>query len=159
VSLVAGNLIREHINNFNEWSPHMNVVESGSDYVVTIELLGVSASTIWVKVNDERLVVTGQSSTEWWRDGNKKYVVYHKWELSEGPYYVVWHLPSNINKDVVSAEFVWVNVVVFNSCRTSPCLDGIEESTMYRFGSIGKNTQKNSLVLYGYWLTRCNDAL
>ena len=36
----------------------------------------------------------------------------------------------------------WVNVVVFDSCRTSPCSDGTEESTMYRFGSIGKNTQK-----------------
>ena len=33
-------------------------------------------------------------------------------------------------------------IVVFDSCWTSPCSDGTEESTMYRFGSIGKNTQK-----------------
>jgi HSP20 family molecular chaperone IbpA len=37
-----------------EWSPRMDVAESGSDYVVTIELPGVSASTIRVEVNDER---------------------------------------------------------------------------------------------------------
>ena len=95
------------MNNFNEWSPRMDVVESGSDYVVTIELPGVSASNIWVEANDERLVVTEQCSIEWWRDGNEKYAVYHKREISEGPYHVVWHLPSNNNKDVVSTEFVW----------------------------------------------------
>lgn len=106
VSPVAGHLTGEHMNNFNEWSPRMDVAESGSDYVVTIELPGVSASTIRVEVNDERLLVTGQRSTEWWRDGNEKYAVYHKRELSEGPYRVVWHLPSNSNKDAVSAEFV-----------------------------------------------------
>jgi hypothetical protein len=33
-------------------------------------------------------------------------------------------------------------IVVFDSCWTSPCSDGTEESTMYRFGSVGKNTQK-----------------
>ena len=97
------------MNDFNEWSPHMDVAESGSDYVVTIELPGVSASTIWVEANDERLVVTEQCSTEWWRDGNEKYAIYHKRELLEGPYHVVWHLPSNNNKDVVSVEFVWAS--------------------------------------------------
>lgn len=103
---VKGNLIGQQMNNFNEWSPRMNVAESGSDYVVTIELPGVSASSIRVEVDDERLVVTGQRSTEWWRDGNEKCAVYHKRELSEGPYRVLWHLPGNSNKDAVSAEFV-----------------------------------------------------
>lgn len=103
---VEGHLTGQQINIFNEWSPRMDVAESGSDYVVTIELPGVSASSIRVEVDDERLIVTGQRSTEWWRDGNEKAAVYHKRELSEGPYRVVWHLPSNGNKDAVSAEFV-----------------------------------------------------
>lgn len=103
---VEKHLTREPMNNFNEWSPRMDVAESGSDYVVTIELPGVSASSIRVEVDDERLIVTGQRSTEWWRDGNEKSAVYHKRELSEGPYRVVWHMPRNSNKDAVSAEFV-----------------------------------------------------
>lgn len=103
---VEGHLTGQQMNNFNEWSPRMNVAESGSDYVVTIELPGVSASSIRVEVDDERLIVTGQRSTEWWRDGNEKSAVYHKRELSEGPYRLVWHLPDNSNKDAVSAEFV-----------------------------------------------------
>lgn len=94
------------MNNLNEWSPRMDVVESGSTYVVTIELPGVSASGIRVEVDDKRLVITGKRSTEWWRDGNNKYAVYHKRELSEGPYCVAWQLPANSNRDAVSAEFV-----------------------------------------------------
>jgi len=103
---VEGHLTGQQMNSCNEWSPRMNVAESGSDYVVTIELPGVSASSIRVEVDDERLIVTGQRSTEWWRYGNEKSAVYHKRELSEGPYRVVWNLPGNSNKDAVSAEFV-----------------------------------------------------
>ncbi|GLJ14310.1 hypothetical protein SUGI_0230490 [Cryptomeria japonica] len=93
-------------NNLNEWSPRMDAVESGSAYVVTVELPGVTASGIRVEVDDKRLSVTGKRSTEWWRDGNNKYAVYHKRELSEGPYCVTWQFPSNSNRDAVSAEFV-----------------------------------------------------
>lgn len=35
----------------------------------------------------------------------------------------------------------WVSAVVFDSCWTLPCSDGAEESTMYRFGSVGQDTQ------------------
>ncbi|KAH9314324.1 hypothetical protein KI387_022951, partial [Taxus chinensis] len=101
-----GNMTGQVTNNFNEWAPRMDVAESGSAYVVTIELPGVIATGIRVEVDDKRLIVTGKRSTESWRDGNSKYAVYHKREISEGPYRVVWQLPANSNRDAVSAEFV-----------------------------------------------------
>lgn len=73
---------------------------------ISVELPGVTASGIRVEVDDTRLVVTGKRFTEWWRDGNNKRAVYHKRELSEGPYCVAWQFPANSNRDAVSAEFV-----------------------------------------------------
>uniref|UniRef100_A0A0D6R9F8 SHSP domain-containing protein n=1 Tax=Araucaria cunninghamii TaxID=56994 RepID=A0A0D6R9F8_ARACU len=107
-STSTGHLTGEIINNFSglEWSPKMDVAESGCAYVVTIELPGVAASGIRAEVDDKRLIVTGKRSTEWWKEGNDKSAVYHKRELSEGPYHVVWQLPANSNKDAVSAEFI-----------------------------------------------------
>ena len=103
-----GRMTGQQINHFNglEWSPRMDVAESRSAYIITIELPGVSALGIRVEVDDKSLIVTGKRSTEWWGNGNGKSAVYHKRELSHGPYHVVWQLPDNSNRDGVSAEFV-----------------------------------------------------
>lgn len=92
-----------------EWSPRMDVAESGESYVITVELPGVSISDIRVEVNDENLTVTGDCSTRWWKVAScsrDKISAYHKREILQGPYQVVWPLPVNANKDSVSAEFL-----------------------------------------------------
>eukprot|EP00249_Psilotum_nudum_P011701 c23332_g1_i2 orf=505-1323(-) len=91
-----------------EWFPRMDVVESSSDFVVTIELPGVNADGIHVEVNNNSLIVTGTRNTEWWSTANSVVgqPVYHRRELAQGPYRAVWCLPDNIKIDSVSAEFV-----------------------------------------------------
>ncbi|KAJ6680309.1 HEAT SHOCK PROTEIN 26 [Salix purpurea] len=64
-----------------EWSPKMDVVESGVNYVLTIEIPGVNFNDIRVEIHGQNLKVTG-------------------------PYEIVWRLPVDGNKDSVSAEFL-----------------------------------------------------
>ncbi|KAM3395780.1 hypothetical protein P3S68_004786 [Capsicum galapagoense] len=95
-------------SNGSEWSPRMDVAESGSMYVVSIELPGVNISDIKVEVSAKSLIVSGNRSTQCKVATylNDLVSVYHKKEIVQGPYRVFWPLPSNANKDRVSAEFV-----------------------------------------------------
>lgn len=54
------------------------------------------------------LTVMGKNSDQLGRAAHSKDSVsrFHKREISHGPYQVVWPLPSNANKDDISAEFV-----------------------------------------------------
>ncbi|GMG98492.1 hypothetical protein Nepgr_000332 [Nepenthes gracilis] len=92
-----------------KWSPSMNVAESGNSYILTVELPGVNISNISVEINDRSLTVKGKRSMKWWKVGsfsNDLLVTYHRREIFQGPYQVVWPLPANANKEGVSAEFV-----------------------------------------------------
>ncbi|XP_051125823.1 uncharacterized protein LOC127247831 isoform X3 [Andrographis paniculata] len=90
----------------SEWSPKMDVVESGFNYVVTLEIPGISIDKLKVEVNNQSLIVTGHRSN-WSCEAanlNKSDSLYHRREMLQGPYRVVWQLPSNANKENVSAE-------------------------------------------------------
>lgn len=102
---------KKQSNNENiglEWYPRMDIVESGSAYVVTVELPGVDAESIRVEVSSNRLIITGTRSTEWWLNLTKvnRSAIYHCRELSQGPYRVVWHIPRDGNVDFITAEFI-----------------------------------------------------
>ncbi|CAL5328520.1 unnamed protein product [Camellia sinensis] len=87
------------------WSPRMDVAESGCNYILTVELPGVNINDIRVEINDQILTVVAKNSNQCWRVASSN-DTYRKREISQGPYKVVWTLPSNLNKDGVSAEFV-----------------------------------------------------
>ncbi|XP_052177329.1 uncharacterized protein LOC127791470 [Diospyros lotus] len=91
-----------------ERTPRMDVAESGRSYIVMVELPGVSIGDIRVEVNDQSLTVTGKNSMHCWTmaSSNETMSAYHKMKVSHGPFQVVWPLPSNVDKDHVSAEFV-----------------------------------------------------
>ncbi|XVF60855.1 hypothetical protein PTKIN_Ptkin08bG0081600 [Pterospermum kingtungense] len=97
-------------SNAIEWSPRMDVAESRCNYVMMIEIPGVSISDIRVEVDDQNLTVTGQRSSHCWKLAadcfNDSVSAYHKREISQGPYQVVWPLPTNVNSDSISAEFL-----------------------------------------------------
>ncbi|GFP87900.1 small heat shock protein c4 [Phtheirospermum japonicum] len=80
-----------------KWSPRMNVVESAFNYVVTLEIPGVSVDNIRVEIHDQRLIVNGNRL-------NKSESCYHRREIMQGLYRIVWPLPNNANKDNISAE-------------------------------------------------------
>ncbi|KAG4181764.1 hypothetical protein ERO13_A09G003800v2 [Gossypium hirsutum] len=97
-------------SNGTKWSPKMDVAESGHNYIMMVEVPGVSIGDIRVEVDDQNLTVRGKRSSHCWKlaadcsDGSIS--AYHKRKISQGPYQVVWPLPANVNRDSVSAEFL-----------------------------------------------------
>ncbi|ONK80112.1 uncharacterized protein A4U43_C01F14010 [Asparagus officinalis] len=92
-----------------EWSPRIDVAESGNGYVVTVELPGVSIMDIRVEIDDQKLIVTGKRARQQLGVANgtdNQTVKYHRREILQGPYRVFWPLPNNVNKDAVSADFI-----------------------------------------------------
>ncbi|XWS41100.1 hypothetical protein CRYUN_Cryun17cG0051700 [Craigia yunnanensis] len=101
-----------------EWSPRMDVAESGHNYVMMVEIPGVSINDIRVEVDDRNLTVSGHGSSQCGKlaagCSNDSISVYHKREISQGPYQVVWPLPTNVNRDSISAEFLdgYLHIVI-----------------------------------------------
>ncbi|CAA7026423.1 unnamed protein product [Microthlaspi erraticum] len=87
------------------WSPRSNVAEYEHNYIVAIELPGASINDIRVEIDNTNLNVTGRRTAICQKvdEGTKKY---HKQEIVQGPFNVSWPLPTNVNKDNVSAEFM-----------------------------------------------------
>ncbi|CAH8354403.1 unnamed protein product [Eruca vesicaria subsp. sativa] len=91
------------------WSPRSNVAEYEHNYVVAVELPGASINDIRVEVDNINLTVTGRRTAVCQKvDAGTKGSIcgYHKQEILQGPFKVSWPLPSNVNKDNVSAEFM-----------------------------------------------------
>lgn len=90
----------------SEWSPRMDVVESGFNYVIALEIPGVSSDNVKVEVDDQSLIISGNRLN--WSCGalcsNNSVMSYHRREILQGPYRIVWPLPSNTRKDSISAE-------------------------------------------------------
>lgn len=92
-----------------EWSPRMNVSEFGSNYVMTVEIPGVSINDIRVEVDDRKLNVMAKHSTECWKVAgcsNGSISAYRRREYRGEPYQIVWPLPTNVDKDTILAEFL-----------------------------------------------------
>ncbi|XP_075483122.1 uncharacterized protein LOC142523270 isoform X2 [Primulina tabacum] len=89
-----------------KWSPRMNVEESGYNHFVTLEIPGVSSDSIKVEVNEKSLIVSGNRSILSCGAGscNSNKSAFHKQEIAQGPYQVIWPLPTDANKENVSAE-------------------------------------------------------
>ncbi|CAH2038753.1 unnamed protein product [Thlaspi arvense] len=91
------------------WSPRSNVAEFEHNYVVAVELPGASINDIRVEVDNKNLTVTGRRTSICQKVNactKDSIFGYHKQEILQGPFKVSWPLPSNVNKDNVSAEFM-----------------------------------------------------
>ncbi|WCJ25077.1 alpha-crystallin domain 32.1 [Euphorbia peplus] len=78
-------------------SPRMDVAECGRRYIIIVEIPGVNVNDIRVELNDTHLRIMGKWSNERSKSG---------YEIIKGPYQLSWPLPSDANKDSVSAEFL-----------------------------------------------------
>lgn len=88
-------------------SPRMDVTESGHSYVVAVELPGVDIDGLKVEVSDTNLIVSGNRPAHWSKSRNlpnESISVFHRREIAQGPYRIVWSLPAIADKDKVSAE-------------------------------------------------------
>ncbi|CAM8896571.1 unnamed protein product [Rhodiola kirilowii] len=107
-----------------QWSPTMDVVETQSNYVVTVEVPGINIGDIRVEVNNENLVVMGKRANQWWNItscSGDSLSMYHKKGITQGPYQVEWPLPADANRDTVSAQFVngilQITIPKLQACR------------------------------------------
>ncbi|KAL5834760.1 hypothetical protein ACOSQ4_014257 [Xanthoceras sorbifolium] len=90
-------------------SPRMVVSEMGCNYVMTVEIPGVSVNDIRVEVDDQKLTVTAKRSPQCWKVescSNGSISAYQKTKYTEEPYRVIWPLPNDVHKETVSAEFL-----------------------------------------------------
>ncbi|CAK8538775.1 unnamed protein product [Lathyrus sativus] len=94
----------------NEWSPRMDVAESKGKYVIMVEVPGASVGDIRVEVDDQKLSVKGRRSSSSWKvagcPNGCAVSSYLKREIPYGPFEVLWPLPTGVNKDNISAEFL-----------------------------------------------------
>ncbi|CAI9278839.1 unnamed protein product [Lactuca saligna] len=87
-------------------SPRMDVAESGGRYILVIELPGVSIDDIRVEVNNTTLTVQTTKRKTIACSSDRKKSAFHKREILEGPFEIMWPLPFDVNPDSVSAEFL-----------------------------------------------------
>ncbi|KAK8970023.1 hypothetical protein KSP40_PGU009830 [Platanthera guangdongensis] len=92
------------------WSPRIDVLECSSNYTVIVEIPGVNINGIRVEVGDQSLTITGKRAMQQqWRhlmSSRDSNLIYHRKEILQGPYEVIWPLPKDVDRDQVSAEFV-----------------------------------------------------
>ncbi|KAK8938847.1 23.2 kDa heat shock protein [Platanthera zijinensis] len=92
------------------WSPRIDVLECSSNYAVIVEIPGVNINGIRVEVGDQSLTITGKRvMQQQWRhlmSSRDSNLIYHRKEILQGPYEVIWPLPKDVDRDRVSAEFV-----------------------------------------------------
>ncbi|CAN1123062.1 Small heat shock protein C2 [Linum perenne] len=86
------------------WSPKMDVSESAAYFLVTVEIPGGDISDMRVEVDDHNLRIMGKKCLP--AAASMALPTYHRREILQGPYQIMWPLPSCTNKDSVSAEFV-----------------------------------------------------
>ncbi|XP_031256877.1 uncharacterized protein LOC116114880 [Pistacia vera] len=87
-------------------APRMDVRELVHNYVMIIEIPGVGINDIRVEVDDQNLIVMAKHSDKHWQVTGNSNGAYHRREYREEPYQVVWPIPSDVNKDSISAEFL-----------------------------------------------------
>ncbi|XP_078428245.1 uncharacterized protein LOC144700663 isoform X2 [Wolffia australiana] len=107
-TLVPFNQIDDRLAPY-ETPPRTDIAESALCHIVTVELPGANIVDIKVEVDDKNLTVTGKYSYPRWKTEIPNAcagIVYHQREILQGPYKLIWPLPSNVNRDSVSAELL-----------------------------------------------------
>jgi HSP20 family protein len=91
--------LREGLPALERWSPSMDVSESDTHYVVTVELAGANKDDVSVEVQDGVLTVRGEKKSEREEKGEERRYV----ERSYGMFSRSFTLPANANEDDVKA--------------------------------------------------------
>lgn len=84
-----------------EWVPSVDIFETDSEIVIKMELAGVDANAISVKVEADVLVIRGERHLE--RDLKKE--TYHRMECSNGSFLRSFSLPSTVNADQLRSKY------------------------------------------------------
>ena len=81
------------------WLPSVDVYETAGEYVLTVELPGLSRDHIDVQVHQGRLVLSGVRPSK-----NVSCEQYHRIERGYGPFSRTFHLPHATATDRIGAD-------------------------------------------------------
>jgi HSP20 family protein len=84
-----------------KFSPHLDIVESANDYVVSVDLPGVKPEDVKVEMEDGRLTISGKRETH----AEDKTKNMHRVERSKGSFQRMITVPREVNTDKIDARY------------------------------------------------------
>ncbi len=82
------------------WAPAVDIFETESELVMTVEIPGIDEKDIEIKIEDNTLTLKGERKFE----KETKEENYHRIERSYGSFYRAFTLPNSIDPDKILAE-------------------------------------------------------
>jgi HSP20 family protein len=82
------------------WAPAVDIFETESELVMTVEVPGIDEKDIEIKIEDSTLTLKGERKFE----KETKEENYHRIERSYGSFYRAFTLPNSIDPDKIQAE-------------------------------------------------------
>ena len=83
------------------WSPLTDISENKDQYILKMDLPGVSKENLKLSFNDGELIISGERKQE--KEGKDS--KYHRIERTYGKYFRAFTLPQTIQADKINAEF------------------------------------------------------
>ncbi len=83
------------------WTPLTDIAEDKDNYVLKLDLPGVSKDDVKISYTDGMLNISGERKQE----KETKDAKYHRMERAYGKYFRSFTLPSKIKEDKIDAEF------------------------------------------------------
>lgn len=83
------------------WMPLTDIVEDKDNYILKLDLPGISKNDVKISYSDGQLMISGERKQE----KESKDSRYHRLERSYGKYYRSFSLPQKIQEDKIDAEF------------------------------------------------------
>ena len=83
------------------WSPLTDISENKDQYILKMDLPGVSKENLKLSFHDGELIISGERKQEKEEKDSK----YHRIERTYGKYYRSFTLPQTIQADKINAEF------------------------------------------------------
>jgi HSP20 family protein len=83
-----------------DWAPTVDISETGEEFLIKVELPGVSKQDVNVAIHESVLTIQGERKMEREESGKK----YHRVERSYGRFARSFLLPENVDENTVSAS-------------------------------------------------------
>lgn len=97
---VTGNGSKESLT-VAQWSPLVDILETAHEYLVKVELPAMKKEDLRLRVEDERLTISGDRKLE--KEGQD--LKHHRIERASGPFMRSFTLPENTDGSKVTADY------------------------------------------------------
>ncbi|MFQ6003441.1 MAG: Hsp20/alpha crystallin family protein [Candidatus Zixiibacteriota bacterium] len=85
----------------NTWSPHIDVFETKTEFVVRMDIAGIEKEDIQVRLSGNTLTIRGRRSDTW----NAERIHYYQMEISYGNFERIIELPESFDGEQIKATY------------------------------------------------------